>query len=68
MSMESLLIILVLICCLFSFLSGFIFAMIKGAPIERKERPELTETEKRKLEKEKKEYENFLTYDGSEQG
>lgn len=68
MSMESLYIILVLICCLLSFLGGFIFALVKGAPIERKDRPELTEAEKRKLEKEKKEYENFLTYDGDEQG
>lgn len=60
--------ILCLICCLFSFLCGILFAMIKGISVKKNEISELTEADKLKKEKEKREYENFLKYDGSTQG
>lgn len=70
--MKLVLIVLVLLflalCVMLAFLCGYSFAVIKGIPSLRKAPLEPTEAEKRKIEKEQKEYENFLKYDGSEQG
>ncbi len=65
--MQALALILVLLCCLISFLSGFLFAVIKGVAYKKKKTPELTENEKRKLRLSEMEYNNFLNYTGDEQ-
>ena len=56
--------ILCLICCLFSFLSGVLFAMIKGLTVGKKQQEELTDEEILEQKKTKKEYEDFLKFDG----
>ena len=66
--MHLLALLLALLCCLASFLSGFLYAEVKGVGVKEKKTPELTENEKRKLENYKKEYNNFMNYSGDEQG
>lgn len=53
--------------CLLAFMCGFLLAITRGVVVKRHEQPELTEIEKIKLERKKREYDNFLNYDGSEQ-
>lgn len=69
--MEFVLIVLALLflalCVVLAFLSGYSLAVIKGFPLFRKTPPEPTEAEKRKLERQKRDDENFMSYDGSEQ-
>jgi hypothetical protein len=64
----ALLILFIIVLCLLFFLGGFLVAVTKGIAVKRTEEPALSEEEKRKREKAKREYENFLRYDGSLQG
>ncbi len=59
--------VLIVLCCFASFLSGFLYAAVKGVALKEKKAPELTETEKRKLERDKRDFDNFNSYNGDEQ-
>lgn len=64
--LSAMFILLCAVCCFISFLSGFVLGK-KNAKAEPRAQPELTEADKTKLSKQQREYENFMTYDGSEQ-
>lgn len=55
------------LCIVLAFLSGYAIAVIKGVPSFQKASPELSEAEKQKIAKQRKEYENFLSFDGDSQ-
>ena len=65
--MQLLALLLALLCCFVSFLGGFLYAEVKGVGVKEKKTPELTEIEKRKLEREKRDFDNFNSYNGDEQ-
>ena len=56
-----------LICCFISFMCGFLYVKNKEVKNEPRAQPEPSPEDERKAEKEKKEFDNFMTYDGSEQ-
>ena len=65
--MAAMFILFCLVCCFISFMCGFLYAKNKEIRNEPRAQPELNPEDERKAEKEKKEFDNFMTYDGSEQ-
>ena len=56
-----------LICCFIFFLCGFMIAFNKFGKSAPRTEPELSEEDKNKIKRQKKEYDNFMSYDGSSQ-
>ena len=65
--MAAMFIVFCLVCYLISFMCGFLYAKSKEVRNEPRAQPEPSEEDEIKAKKEQKEFDNFMTYDGSEQ-